>query len=149
MHLYRSVVSGATMFDILPPHLKSLAVRSHVKYAPHPYVWMAPARSRSTGLGLETEGLELKFDDLPAWEESKTKAYPMVCGLLALALSYTHMVFNVCICRFGKILSRAVYISKFIQVVPLRFWSSHSLRVPLVHPRRSILMGRRLQTSRN
>ncbi|KAG6815182.1 hypothetical protein H0H93_010646, partial [Arthromyces matolae] len=29
-------VSGKTMFDILPAELKSLAVRSRVKYAPHP-----------------------------------------------------------------------------------------------------------------
>lgn len=34
-------VDGKTMFDILPPELKSLAVRSSVRYAPHPYVWMA------------------------------------------------------------------------------------------------------------
>jgi hypothetical protein len=71
-------VSGKTMFDILPKELKSLAVRSRVKYAPHPYVWMSKARARSTGLGMELEGLELPWDALPPWEESKIKTLPVV-----------------------------------------------------------------------
>ena len=71
-------VCGKTMFEILPPDLKSLAVRSKVKYAPHPYVWMAPARANSTGLGIETEGLELPLDELPPWEEARRKTLPLV-----------------------------------------------------------------------
>lgn len=71
-------VSGKTIFNILPPKYKSLAVRSRVKYAPHPYVWMAPARALSTGLGIETEGLEFPLDELPPWEEEKTKVFPLV-----------------------------------------------------------------------
>ncbi|QRV80387.1 alpha-ketoglutarate dependent xanthine dioxygenase [Ceratobasidium sp. AG-Ba] len=71
-------VSGKTMFEILPPELKSLAVRSKVKYAPHPYVWMAPAHAMSTGLGIESEGLELPLSELPAWEESKIKIFPVL-----------------------------------------------------------------------
>jgi xanthine dioxygenase len=71
-------VSGKTMFDILPPELKSVAVRTKVRYAPHPYVWMAPAHAMPTGLGIEPEGLELPYDELPAWEESRVKIYPMV-----------------------------------------------------------------------
>ncbi|KAI0721179.1 Clavaminate synthase-like protein [Fomitopsis betulina] len=71
-------VSGKTMFEILPPELKSLAVRSKVKYAPHPYVWMAPAHANSTGLGIETEGLELPLDELPPWEESRRKTLPLL-----------------------------------------------------------------------
>ena len=50
-------VSGKTMFEILPPALKSLAARSSVRYAPHPYVWIVPARALPTGLGIESEGL--------------------------------------------------------------------------------------------
>jgi Taurine catabolism dioxygenase TauD, TfdA family len=73
------VVSGATMFDILPRELQSLAVRAKVRYAPHPYVWMAPARSNTTGLGLLTEGKELEFSELPEWSEDKIKVIPMVC----------------------------------------------------------------------
>ena len=71
-------VSGRTMFDILPQELKSLAVRSRVKYAPHPYVWMAPAHAKSTGLGIEAEGLEMSLEELPPWEESKIKVLPVV-----------------------------------------------------------------------
>ncbi|EPQ60198.1 Clavaminate synthase-like protein [Gloeophyllum trabeum ATCC 11539] len=70
-------VSGKTMFDILPDELKSVAVRTRVKYAPHPYVWMAPARAMSTGLGIESEGRELPWDELPPWEESRIKILPM------------------------------------------------------------------------
>jgi hypothetical protein len=73
-----SFVSGKVMFDILPPELKSLAVRSKVKYAPHPYVWMASSHAMSTGLGIETEGLELPPNELPPWEESKVKVFPIV-----------------------------------------------------------------------
>lgn len=71
-------VSGRTMFEILPKEYKSLVVRTKVKYAPHPYVWMAPARAMSTGLGIETEGLELPDEELPPWEESKIKVFPIV-----------------------------------------------------------------------
>ncbi|KAJ4470884.1 taurine catabolism dioxygenase [Lentinula aciculospora] len=71
-------VSGKTMFDILPKDLKSLAVRSKVRYAPHPYVWMAPAHAMSTGLGIESEGLELPFGELPSWEEERRKVLPVV-----------------------------------------------------------------------
>lgn len=49
-----AVVSGKVMFDILPAEYKSLAVRARVKYFPHPYVAIGTAKSRSTGLGMET-----------------------------------------------------------------------------------------------
>jgi xanthine dioxygenase len=71
-------VSGKTMFDILPADLKSLAVRSKVRYAPHPYVWMAPSHALPTGLGIESEALELPYSELPAWEESKIETLPIV-----------------------------------------------------------------------
>jgi hypothetical protein len=71
-------VSGKTMFDILPAEYKSLAVRTKVKYAPHPFVWMAPAGAMPTGLGIESDGLELPLDKLPSWEEAKQKTYPVV-----------------------------------------------------------------------
>lgn len=71
-------VSGRTMFELLPKELKSLAVRSKVKYAPHPYVWMSSAHALSTGLGLESEGLELPETDLPPWIPEKQKFFPIV-----------------------------------------------------------------------
>lgn len=71
-------VSGKTMFDILPKDLKSLAVRSKVRYAPHPYVWMAPSHALPTGLGIESEELELPLGELPPWEEKRRKILPVV-----------------------------------------------------------------------
>ncbi|KAF9440476.1 Clavaminate synthase-like protein [Macrolepiota fuliginosa MF-IS2] len=71
-------ISGQTMFELLPKEYKSLAVRAKVRYAPHPYVWMAPARAMSTGLGIESEGLELPLEELPPWEEDKVKLYPVL-----------------------------------------------------------------------
>ncbi|GAA5837167.1 hypothetical protein JCM11251_005274 [Rhodosporidiobolus azoricus] len=69
--------SGKVTFDILPAELKSLAVRMKVRYAPHPYVWMGTAKSRSTALGMETEGKEVPLEDLPAWEEKHIKTLPV------------------------------------------------------------------------
>jgi hypothetical protein len=84
-------VSGKTMFDILPHELKSLAVRSKVKYAPHCFVWMVPARAHSTGLGMETDGLEVPLNELPPWEESKIQVLPVVSGSGTTLLSITEI----------------------------------------------------------
>ncbi|GJJ13258.1 hypothetical protein Clacol_007509 [Clathrus columnatus] len=73
-----AVTTGRNTFDILPPNLKSLAVRSRVRYSPHPYVWMSSAKALPTGLGIVSEDLELPLDKLPPWEESKVKVLPMV-----------------------------------------------------------------------
>lgn len=69
--------SGGKMFDILPDNLKSLAVRSKVRYAPHAYTWMCKARALPTGLGLYSEGLELPREELPEFEESKVLTLPL------------------------------------------------------------------------
>ncbi|EIW87213.1 Clavaminate synthase-like protein [Coniophora puteana RWD-64-598 SS2] len=71
-------VSGRTMFDILPSELKSFAVRTKVRYAPHPYVWMAPARALPTGLGIENDGLELPLNEVPEWSEDKIMTLPIL-----------------------------------------------------------------------
>jgi len=55
-----------------------LADNSWVEYAPFPYMWIENCKGRPNGLGLETEGLEHKMDEMPEWEESKIKTYPMV-----------------------------------------------------------------------
>jgi xanthine dioxygenase len=39
---------------------------------------MAPARALPTGLGIESEGLELPLSELPEWEEVRIKTFPMV-----------------------------------------------------------------------
>jgi hypothetical protein len=67
-----------TTFELLPKELKSLAVRTKVEYAPHPYVWMAPARAMPTGLGIESDGLEMPLNELPEWEKENIKVFPMV-----------------------------------------------------------------------
>lgn len=82
-------VSGQNMFDLLSPEDKELAIGSKIEYAPHPYVWMSPARSRSDGLGMISEGRELPLSDLPPIDESQIKILPMcwknpVTGKLAL-----------------------------------------------------------------
>ncbi|KAI0041808.1 Clavaminate synthase-like protein [Auriscalpium vulgare] len=71
-------VSGRTMFEVLPPELKSLAVRTRVRYAPHPFQWMAPAGAMSDGLGLETEGKERPLSELTEWSEEDVKVYPVL-----------------------------------------------------------------------
>jgi hypothetical protein len=72
-------------------------VSSVYRYMPHPYVWMATAQSNSTGtlstfcqpgshiklsgLGLESDGKEVALNELPPWEESKIKVFPVACQL--------------------------------------------------------------------
>ena len=124
-------VSGKTMFDILPEAYKNLAVRSKVKYSPHPYVWMAPAHAMPTGLGIESEGLELPTEELPEWEESKLKIFPMVCCRLIFTILSKREIylFFLLMIRFGKILLRVVYILKYTLAVRRKFLSIHYPRV--------------------
>ncbi|KAK7934770.1 alpha-ketoglutarate dependent xanthine dioxygenase [Apiospora marii] len=83
-------VSGAAMYDALSEADKEFARTTKVEYAPHPYVWMSAARSRSDGLGLLSEGRELGPEDLPApVDEKALQILPMcwrnpVTGRLAL-----------------------------------------------------------------
>jgi hypothetical protein len=44
---------------------------------------MSKAHALPTGLGIENEGLELPLEELPEWEESKIKLYPIVSGTMA------------------------------------------------------------------
>lgn len=50
-----------------------MADSSWVEYAPYPYMWIENYKGRSNGLGLETEGLERKMDEVPEWDEKKIK----------------------------------------------------------------------------
>lgn len=82
-------VSSYKMYDLLSEEDKEFARTTKVQYAPHPYIWMSPAKSRSDGLGMESDGLELAYTDLPPIDESKIKVFPMcwknpVTGQLAL-----------------------------------------------------------------
>lgn len=82
-------VSGYTMFSLLSESDKEFARTTKVEYAPHPYIWMSGARSKATGLGMESEGRELALEDLPPFEDDKICVFPMcwrnpVTGQLAL-----------------------------------------------------------------
>jgi xanthine dioxygenase len=84
-------VSGYKMFDLLSPSQKQFALTSKIEYAPHPYIWMSSAKSKSDGLGLLSEGLELTSIDLPPIDESKISILPMawmnpVTGKFALQM---------------------------------------------------------------
>ena len=71
-------VSGYTMYDILSDADKEFVRTARVEYAPHPYIWMSKAKSRSDGLGLVSDNLELPESELPPIDESKVQILPMV-----------------------------------------------------------------------
>jgi xanthine dioxygenase len=71
-------VSGYKAFETLSSAQKDWALRTSARYAPHPYVWMRRARARSNGLGLVSEGRELRRDELPSFDESKVTTLPLV-----------------------------------------------------------------------
>ncbi|KAK3318561.1 hypothetical protein B0H66DRAFT_243338 [Apodospora peruviana] len=70
-------VSGYAMYDALSPEDQELAQTARVEYAPHPYIWMSGAKSRSDGLGMVSEGKEILLDKLPAIEEDKIQVLPI------------------------------------------------------------------------
>jgi len=71
-------VSGYQAFESLSPSARAWALRTSVQYAPHPYVWMRNAKARSTGLGLVSEGKELRREELPSYDEDKIATLPLV-----------------------------------------------------------------------
>ncbi|ORY55829.1 TfdA family taurine catabolism dioxygenase TauD [Pseudomassariella vexata] len=82
-------VSGYTMYELLSDSDKEFARNTRVEYAPHPYIWMSGAKSRSDGLGMLSQGLEVPLDQLPTIEEDKIQILPMcwrnpVTGRLAV-----------------------------------------------------------------
>ncbi|KAI0127129.1 hypothetical protein BJ170DRAFT_734314 [Xylariales sp. AK1849] len=82
-------VSGYTMYEILSEADKGFARTTRIEYAPHPYIWMSGAKSRSDGLGLVSQELEVPQDALPPVEEHKIQILPMcwrnpVTGKLAI-----------------------------------------------------------------
>ncbi|KAI8393618.1 uncharacterized protein BYT42DRAFT_591306 [Radiomyces spectabilis] len=71
-------ISGQKAFELLSTEMKDLAFRTQAKYAPHPYLWMSKAKSRSNGLGMVTEGKELSPEELPPIQEEHIKTYPLL-----------------------------------------------------------------------
>ena len=84
-------VSGYKMFHLLSSSQKKFALTSKIEYAPHPYIWMSSSKSRSDGLGLLSENLELPESQLPEIDPSKICILPMcwrnpVTGAFALQM---------------------------------------------------------------
>ena len=71
-------VSGARAFRDLSPEQQALALRTSVRYAPHPYVWIKQARANPTGLGLVSEGKELPRNALPPYQAEEVVTLPLV-----------------------------------------------------------------------
>jgi alpha-ketoglutarate-dependent taurine dioxygenase len=71
-------VSGCRAFRDLSPERRDWALRTKARYAPHPYVWIRNARARSNGLGLESEGKELRRDELPPFDVDEITTLPLV-----------------------------------------------------------------------
>jgi alpha-ketoglutarate-dependent taurine dioxygenase len=81
--------SSEVTYDLLSEEDKAFARGTRVQYHAHPYIWMSGARSRSDGLGMESDGLELSDAELPPIEQEKIAILPMcwenpVTGKLAL-----------------------------------------------------------------
>ena len=84
-------VSGYAMYDRLSEAEKEFVQTAKIQYAPHPYIWMSPAKSFSDGLRLYSDGTELDESQLPPVEQEKVKIMPMawknpVTGRLALQI---------------------------------------------------------------
>ena len=84
-------VSGNRAYELLSEEDKEFVRGARVEYAPHPYIWMSPAKSRSDGLGMVSEGKELDASELPPINEADIKILPMcwknpVTGKLALQI---------------------------------------------------------------
>jgi alpha-ketoglutarate-dependent taurine dioxygenase len=71
-------VSGYKMFELLSPEQKQLAMPSKIEYAPHPYIWISSAKSRSDGLGMVSEGLEISSSELSPSKPSDIQVHPML-----------------------------------------------------------------------
>ena len=84
-------VSGQRMYELLSEEDKEFVRNAKVEYAPHPYIWMSAAKSRSDGLGMVSDGKELPLSELPPVNEADIKILPMcwknpVTGKLAVQI---------------------------------------------------------------
>lgn len=75
-------VSGYKMYDMLSEEGKEFVRTSRIEYAPHPYIWMSAAKSRSDGLGLLSENLELPDSELPHVDSEKGEYFSELTWLL-------------------------------------------------------------------
>ena len=73
-----AVVAGSRALELLDDELRNIVLNSRIEYAPHAFKWMSTAHSTRLGHLIETEGLEMPLDQLPAWDQHKVCIYPMV-----------------------------------------------------------------------
>ncbi|KAK5108473.1 hypothetical protein LTR62_008291 [Meristemomyces frigidus] len=73
-----AVVAGSRALELLDPEMREIVLHSRIEYAPHAFKWMSTAHSTRLGHLIETEGKEVRLDELPPWEQSKVCRYPMV-----------------------------------------------------------------------
>lgn len=76
-------ISGSSALARLTPEQRNIAMNSYIEYAPHCFKWMSTAHSTRLGHSIETEGLEMSWEDLEKStgakiEDAKRKSYPMV-----------------------------------------------------------------------
>ncbi|CAK7229234.1 hypothetical protein SCUCBS95973_007152 [Sporothrix curviconia] len=73
-----AMVAGSRALALLDDATRQTVMHSRIEYAPHAFVWMSTAHSTRLGHLIETEGLEMPLDKLPAWSQDKVCIYPMV-----------------------------------------------------------------------
>ena len=101
-------VSGQQMYGLLSEEDKAFVRGAKVEYAPHPYIWMSPAKSRSDGLGIVSECKELDESELSPIDRTDIKILPMcwknpLTGKLALQIHPSTI--KVIHCPNGKVIS--------------------------------------------
>jgi alpha-ketoglutarate-dependent taurine dioxygenase len=70
-------ISGQNMYNNLSEEDKKFVREAKIEYSAHPYIWMSPAKSRTDGLGMISEGQELPASELPPIDEKDIKILPM------------------------------------------------------------------------
>jgi xanthine dioxygenase len=70
--------SNVQTYKLMTEDEKKMADNSWVEYAPYPYQWIGNCKAPSNGLGLVSQGKEMKMEDLGEWNPKDVKTYPMV-----------------------------------------------------------------------
>jgi xanthine dioxygenase len=60
--------SNVQLYELLSEEEKIVAENSWVEYAPFPYMWIENCKGNSNGLGLVTQGMEHRMDEMPEFK---------------------------------------------------------------------------------
>jgi alpha-ketoglutarate-dependent taurine dioxygenase len=91
-------ISNVQTYNLMTDEEKTIADHSWVEYAPHPYQWMGDCKSKSTGLGLVSQGKEKALEELSPYDEKDIKRYPMV-WVNPVTNERAFMVHGICVRR--------------------------------------------------